>query len=82
MAISYIAPTAQGSANGTSPTNAYAFTSVASAEADATSGGTIVFVDVTYTLTDHLNLATAITYGVTYQPQTAGGVTITGATGS
>lgn len=81
MATVYIAPTAQGSANGTSPTNAYAFTSVASAETDATSGGTIVFVDGTYTLTNHLNLATAITYGVTYQPQTAGGVTITGAFG-
>jgi hypothetical protein len=78
MATVYIAPTAQGSADGTSAANAYAYTSIATAETDATSGGTIVFVDGTYTLTNHLNLASAITYGVTYQPQTVGGVTISG----
>lgn len=78
MATVYIAPTAQGSADGTSAANAYAFTSVATAETDAGSGGTIIFVDGTYTLTNHLNLASAITYGVTYQPQTVGGVTISG----
>ena len=78
MATVYIAPTAQGSADGTSAANAYAYTSIATAETDATSGGTIVFVDGTYTLTNHLNLASVITYGVTYQPQTVGGVTISG----
>lgn len=81
MATVYIAPTAQGSADGTSAANAYAFTSVATAETDATSGGTIIFVDGTYTLTNHLDLASAITYGVTYQPQTVGEVTISGAFG-
>jgi hypothetical protein len=78
MATVYIAPTAQGSADGTSAANAYAYTSIATAETDATSGGTIVFVDGTYTLTNHLNLASVITYGVTYQPQTVGEVTISG----
>ena len=81
MATVYIAPTAQGSADGTSAANAYAFTSVATAETDAGSGGTIIFVDGTYTLTNHLSLASAITYGVTYQPQTVGGVSISGSFG-
>ena len=81
MATVYIAPTAQGLGDGTSAANAYAYTSIATAETDATSGGTIVFVDGTYTLANHLNLASAITYGVTYQPQTVGGVTISGSYG-
>ena len=81
MATVYIAPTAQGSADGTSAANAYAFTSVADAETDASSGGTIIFVDGTYTLATHLDLASSITYGVTYQPQTPNGVTITGSYG-
>jgi len=81
MATVYIAPTAQGSADGTSAANAYAYTSIATAETDATSGGTIVFVDGTYTLSTHLDLASAITYGVTYQPQTPNGVTISGSYG-
>jgi hypothetical protein len=50
MAIVYIAPTAQGSADGTSATNAYAYSSLSTAESDAGSGGTILFTDGTYTL--------------------------------
>jgi|DEB0MinimDraft_10_1074344.scaffolds.fasta_scaffold56682_2 hypothetical protein len=48
MATVYIAPTAQGSADGTSEANAYAFSSLSSAETDAGSGGTILFLDGDY----------------------------------
>jgi hypothetical protein len=50
MATVYIAPTAQGSADGTSATNAYAYSSLGSAETDAGNGGTILFLDGTYNL--------------------------------
>ena len=40
-----------------------------------------MFVDGTYNLATHLDLASAITYGVSYQPQTTNGVTITGSYG-
>jgi len=50
MATVYIAPTAQGSADGTSAANAYAYSSLGSAESDAGSGGTILFLDGTYNL--------------------------------
>lgn len=49
MATVYIAPTAQGSADGTSAANAYAYSSLSSAETDAGAGGTILFTDGTYT---------------------------------
>ena len=39
MATVYIAPTAQGLEDGTSAANAYAYTSIATAETDAASGG-------------------------------------------
>ena len=48
MATVYIAPTAQGSANGTSEANAYAYSSLSSAESDAGDGGTIYFLDGNY----------------------------------
>ena len=48
MATVYIAPTAQGSANGTSEANAYAYSSLNSAESAAGNGGTILFLDGTY----------------------------------
>ena len=48
MATVYIAPTAQGSADGTSAANAYAYTSLDTAESDAGNGGTILFLDGTY----------------------------------
>lgn len=50
MATVYIAPTAQGSADGTSAANAYAYSSLSSAETDAGSGGIIYFLDGTYNL--------------------------------
>jgi hypothetical protein len=50
MATVYIAPTAQGSADGTSAANAYAYSSLSSAESDAGSGGIIYFLDGTYTV--------------------------------
>jgi hypothetical protein len=49
MATVYIAPTAQGSADGTSAANAYAYSSLNTAETDAGNGGTILFLDGTYT---------------------------------
>lgn len=51
MATVYIAPTAQGSADGTSAANAYAYSSLSSAETDAGAGGTILFTDGDYSLT-------------------------------
>ena len=39
MATVYIAPTAQGSGNGTNAANAYAYSSLSSAETDAGTGG-------------------------------------------
>ena len=50
MATVYIAPTAQGSADGTSAANAYAYSSLSTAESDAGTGGLIYFLDGTYTL--------------------------------
>ena len=64
MATVYIAPTAQGSADGTSAANAYAYSSLSTAETDAGSGGIIYFTDGTY------NIASNITWdadGVTYK---------------
>ena len=51
MATVYIAPTAQGSADGTSAANAYAYSSLSSAETDAGPGGTILFTSGDYELT-------------------------------
>ena len=51
MATVYIAPTAQGSADGTSAANAYAYSSLSTAETDAGTGGTIIFLDGTYNVT-------------------------------
>ena len=51
MPTVYIAPTAQGSADGTSAANAYAYSSLSSAETDAGNGGTILFLDGTYSFT-------------------------------
>jgi len=48
MATVYIAPTAQGTGDGTSAANAYAFSSLSTAESDAGNGGTILFTDGDY----------------------------------
>lgn len=50
MATVYIAPTAQGSADGTSAANAYAYSSLSTAETAAGPGGTILFTDGDYSL--------------------------------
>lgn len=60
MATVYIAPTAQGSADGTSAENAYGISSLATAESDAGVGGKILFLDGTYSV----NFAVT---GITYQ---------------
>ena len=73
MATVYIAPTAQGSADGTSEANAYAIGSIATAESDAGSGGTIYFLDGTYT-----NIGTWDADGVTYESLNLHGAEITG----
>lgn len=78
MATVYIAPTAQGSADGTSAANAYAYSSLSSAESDAGSGGTILFTDGTYT-------ATTFTFdqnGVTYKSLNPLGAILEGTAGS
>ena len=53
MATVYIAPTAQGSADGTSAANAYAYSSLSTAEADAGAGGTILFTDGDYDISSN-----------------------------
>ena len=64
MATVYISPTAQGSADGTSAANAYAFSSLNSAESDAQDGGIILFLDGTYNILNSTwdPLVTTITY--------------------
>jgi hypothetical protein len=74
MATVYIAPTAQGSGNGTNAANAYAYSSLSSAETDAGSGGTIFFLDGTYSSTDFSWDAN----GVSYKSLNLHGATIEG----
>ena len=50
MATVYIAPTGQGSADGTSEANAYGYADINSAESDAGNGGTILFLDGSYSI--------------------------------
>ena len=64
MATVYIAPTAQGSADGTSAANAYAIGSLATAESDAGSGGIIYFLDGDYYTS---SFPTFDNSGITYQ---------------
>ena len=59
MAVSYIAPTAQGGGDGTSADNAWAFSSLASAESQAGAGGTIYFVDGAYAFSGNKTFAGA-----------------------
>lgn len=65
MGTVYIAPTAQGSGNGTSEANAYAFSSLASAESDAGTNGIIYFLDGSYPLGTGETFAGA--NGLTYE---------------
>ena len=65
MATVYIAPTAQGSGNGTSEANAYAFSSLASAESDAGTDGIIYFLDGSYAFGGNKSFAGAD--GLTYE---------------
>ena len=75
MADSYVAPTAQGSGNGTSADNAYAFSSLSSAETDAGSGGIVYFVDGTYTISSGTTNLTSP--GITYKSLTRHGAKLT-----
>jgi len=77
MATVYIAPTAQGSADGTSEANAYAFSSLTSAESSAGVGGTIYFVDGTYTTT-----GTPFDAFLTYESLNLGGAILDGTVSS
>jgi hypothetical protein len=72
--------TQSGSADG-SYSDPYDLANITTAETNATSGGTIIFKNGTYTISNHLNLASVITYGVTYKPENAGQVTISGSFG-
>ena len=70
MATVYIAPTAQGSANGTSAANAYAYSSLSSAESAAGANGIIYFADGTYDQASPLTLKGA--EGLTYESTNLG----------
>lgn len=59
---SYVAPTAQGAGDGTSPEDAWAYADLASAETQAGVGGTVYFTDGIYSVTT----ATWDTDGLTY----------------
>lgn len=74
MATVYIAPTAQGSADGTSAANAYAFSSLSTAETDAGTGGEIIFLDGTYTLSAILTFTGS--GGIHYKAQNEGSAII------
>ena len=77
MATVYIAPTSQGSGDGTSAANAYAYSSLSSAESDAGSGGIIYFLDGDY------NISSNIIWdedGVTYKSLNPLGAKILGGT--
>jgi len=65
MATVYIAPTAQGSADGTSAANAYAYSSLSTAETDAGTNGKILFTDGDYSITGTTTFAGAS--GLTYE---------------
>ena len=78
MATVYIAPTAQGTGDGSSAANAYAYSSLSSAESDAGSGGIIYFLDSAtygnYTAANPSFQADGVTYqsliqhGAIFQP--------------
>ena len=67
MPTVYIAPTAQGSANGTSEANAYAFSSIDTAESDAGDGGTILFLDGNYNVGSSYTFEPGSTNSITYK---------------
>lgn len=75
MATVYIAPSAQGTGDGTSAANAYAYSSLSSAESDAGSGGTIFFTDGDYSFTTN---PTWGSNGVTYKSLNRFGAKIIG----
>jgi len=75
MADSYVAPTAQGSGNGTSADNAYAFSSLSSAESDAGPGGIVYFVSGTYTISSTSTFLKS--EGITYKSLTRHGAKFT-----
>lgn len=78
MGTAYIAPTAQGTGDGSSAANAYAYSSLSSAESDAGSGGIIYFLDSAtygnYTAANPSFQADGVTYksliphGAIFQP--------------
>jgi len=73
MADVYIAPTAQGTGDGTSAANAYAYSSLSSAESDAGSGGIIYFLDGNYTVApsfqaDGITYQSLIPHGAIFEP--------------
>lgn len=76
MGTAYIAPTVQGTGDGSSAANAYAYSSLSSAESNAGSGGLIYFLDGTYTASIPNFQADSITYqslnlhGAIFQPST------------
>lgn len=72
--------TQSGTADG-SYSDPYDLANITTAETNATSGGTVIFKDGIYTITNHLDLASVITYGVTYKPENAGQVTISSSFG-
>ena len=82
MATVYIAPTAQGLGDGTSAANAYAYSSLNTAESDAGDNGIIYFTDGTYTVSNETwdPLVDNITYKALNQHKaiitSTGGVTL------
>ena len=75
MATVYIAPTAEGSANGSSPENAYGFSSLTTAESDAGNGGTILFTDGSYTIAN--TTFSGSNNNITYKSLNKHGATLT-----
>jgi hypothetical protein len=81
MAVSYIAPTAQGAADGTSASNAWGFASLTSAESQAGDGGTVYFVDGTYSIVGGIHWNN-YDRDITYQSLNPQGAFLLGALGT
>jgi hypothetical protein len=80
MATVYIAPTAQGLGDGTSAANAYGYSSLDTAEADAGNGGTILFTDGTYTFSGNQTWDTGGFADMTYKSLNQNGAYLLGST--
>jgi hypothetical protein len=80
MATVYIAPTSQGTGDGSSAANAYGYSSLSSAETAAGPGGTILFLDGTYNFSGNQTWDNGGESDMTYKSLNDHGAYLLGAT--